>query len=877
MKTESVHKEPNTYTVNIPVQKILKTSHEVMPYLEHIIQIGDNNRTIFGFLPRDAYKQKIEQEKLWVSTDDAGNYLGHLMYGGKYSEIRIYQIYSSPENRTQGVASSLIQEIVKYGEQVSCLNLRADVASDLTAAMRFYQGQGFYALKPRDKQNTTGREVLIFYKRLATPSLLPPENLDLDVISNKTNDITESYVIDLNIFLSLTKNRTEKELITNIMKAALSGEFTLFVTPEFKEELLRNKRNEDALLDLAESTLPVLPSILDNELVPLEKEIHEIVFPNRTSTRKKSSNDASDIRHLAYCVKHKKSAFLTEEKSILNAKRQLHEKYSLMVLSPADFKIEYLGTIENPALSVPLQNENNRIQLLDNPSYSDIDDFLGSLENNHENIETFFKKDVARGVNEKRVALVNDSIFAAYKAQTKGNKHDLIEGMLITDSTEFKSRDAVLEHLLECFLRLVTHSQAKKITLYIMQDAFDLENLCLKRGFQRAGETGNGLTKLIKASAPQLITKGNWKDFRNSFYDQTGISFPALIPNFSIKSQGDAYIHAVKNERGHELPLYKLESFISPSVVLLPERNAVLISIRPAFASDLLSRDDSMLPFPTREEALIRTEKVYYKTPSHKNFFRKGMPVVFYESKSGRGVIGSARIVSTEICSVDTALKTYRKYGVLTKQELDGYSDKSGNVQVIIFDNFIEFPNPLTLKELKNLGCAKANMVGPEKLSFDQLYNILHLGTSMPVKDVIISIQPNYVAKILSGKKTIELRKKPFPANGGVRIWIYTTKPSSSIEATAYVTEYEKDTPENIWKKYRNKCGISKKDFDEYYNGCKEAYALTLSNAKKLSRKIKLTELKELNEGFTPPQYFRYLKHNSSLCNQLLDCLPDKK
>jgi predicted transcriptional regulator len=177
-------------------------------------------------------------------------------------------------------------------------------------------------------------------------------------------------------------------------------------------------------------------------------------------------------------------------------------------------------------------------------------------------------------------------------------------------------------------------------------------------------------------------------------------------------------------------------------------------------------------------------------------------------------------------------------------------------VQVITFDSFKEFRKPVSIKCLQELGCAKANLVGPEIISHDQLWRICHEGMGIHARDVLISIQPDFVAKILSEKKTIELRKKPFPANGGVRIWIYSTSPTSAIEACAFVETVDSDTPENIWGKYQHKCGVSRSDFDTYFDGASEAYAINITHPRKLDKKMKLDDIKHLSDGFTPPQYY---------------------
>jgi predicted transcriptional regulator len=375
---------------------------------------------------------------------------------------------------------------------------------------------------------------------------------------------------------------------------------------------------------------------------------------------------------------------------------------------------------------------------------------------------------------------------------------------------------------------------------------------------------------LCKIPCPPLVTKANWAAFRATFASHTKIELPRLIPPFKTDVRGIATIHAVLNGRGYDANLFDVETLLSPSLIMMPRRAGVILPIHPAFASELLSRPDDMLPFPVGEEALLRLEKAYFRKPTHSKSMSAGMPVAFYESQSGRGVIGCARITSLRITDCENALKLYRNHGVLREAELANYADKQGRVQVITFDSFKPFSRPVPMKRLQELGCAKANLVGPEILKDEQLCRIVQEGMGAPFRDVLLSIQPDFVAKILNGKKTVELRKKPFPANGGTRVWIYSTSPTSAVEAVVHVDAVECDTPENIWHKFQNKIGISRSDFDAYFSGSAEAYALNISNPEKLERRVKLDEIRTLSEGFTPPQYYRYVEHNTKLFDTLV-------
>lgn len=850
---------------------ILRSPKDVLSHLDSIKIATDANRDAFGFNPLGAYQDAIAKGKLWVAADSQGKYLGHLMYGGKPSqELRIFQIYVADACRGSGVAKSLINAIAAYGEELSCLNLRADVASDLSSAVSFWQSLGFCALAPRRKKNASGRDVRIFYKRLSTPSLLPKDELPLSIEANSERTAVDSYVIDLNIFLSLLKKRTNEELIAQIMQAALAGEFSLFVTPEFQSELKREKKNPDPIFDLAETTLPVLDLLDETEFQSLQKEIRGIVFPNRSQTRKGATQDNSDLRHIAHCVQNAKAGFITNETALLRAKEQLRQKYNLTVYSPQDFKIEYIPNAQAEPISVPLSTQGGSIRVSSLRSASQARTFLEGLGASSGELSKIVSKSSARGEHDRKLVTAGDEICAVYVARTKGAKHDLFEGFFLS-AGDFNNREIVFHHLLECFLRHSQALNAKAITFHVRAEDFDLEKCCLERGFQRSTTSAlPGMIALAKIPCPPLVTKSNWSEFRSAFAQHTNIELPQLIPAMKTNAAGLPIIHVAKQGLGYDAELFKLETCLSPTLIMLPERSGVVLPIQPSFASDLLARANDLLPFPLEEGALLRLEKAYFRKPTHTKALAVGMPIAFYESQSGRGVIGCARITSVKVTSSDNALKLYRKYGVLSAATLATYADKSGQVQVITFDNFKEFRHPVSIKRLQELGCAKANLVGPEILTHDQLSRIAHEGMGIHARDVLISIQPDFVAKILNGKKTIELRKKPFPANGGVRVWIYTTNPTSAIEASAFVENVDCDSPDNIWKRYQHKCGVSRADFDAYFAGATEAYGISITRPRKLQKKVKLDELKQLSGGFTPPQYYRYVEHHTALFDALI-------
>ncbi|MCH7499785.1 MAG: GNAT family N-acetyltransferase [Nitrospinae bacterium] len=851
--------------------QILKKPEEVIRYIDQIMSEADKSRSAFGFNSQIVYEESIQREKTWVAIEN-NQYIGHLMFGGRPPYfISIFQIFIKRQDRGKGFGKALLAELQNHAEKQWCLSLKAKVAEDLTTAIDFYQGQGFSAVSKRKKSKTTGREIYVFVKKLNTPSLIFDETLSLRNISTKPGGIlAENYVIDLNIFISLMKNRDYEEVISGIIKAALCGEFNVYVTPEFEVELNRYAIEDDHLLSLAKKAFPVLGKYNDTSLLTKESELRQIVFPGRKMDRKKSRQDDSDLRHLAYCVLSGIEGFVTSEKVILMAGNKLDESYGLKIYSPRDFQVEVLPDNGFYSLDVPIETNKGSLVIIDSPGKAEINNFLKGLADCSGEVRKVLGIRASRGLFEQKAVKENDSLCGIYTIMTRGLKQDILEGYFIASEKDFSGNSLAFEHILEHFLRAIQKFKPRQISFHILEGQVFLEKIILEQGFIRHDNPLSGIWEYIKIPAPLLITKGNWAFFRDTLKRITGIDAPVVMPTSKKDNEGIPIIDLVENQKINKVPVFEIETLLSPSVLLFSNRKGIVLPIKPGFTQSLLSRPYDSLPFPLTQEAYLLLEKAYFRSPRGVGMFEKGLPIIFYESGGGRGAIGCARITSSEVCGVENALKIYRRNGVLSKEQLWKMANKNGKVLVVTFDNFKEFTTPISLKRLHGIGCGKANFVGPELVSPKRLRKVLHEGLGVPDRDVILSVHPSYVSKILSGKKTVELRKKPFPIPEGSRVWIYSTNPVSSISSIAIVKDVFKGSLSDIWKRYKNKCGISEKIYGEYFSGFHEGYAITLENARPLRKKIKLQEIRKWAKNFNPPQYYRFLDHDSKLFSNLI-------
>lgn len=127
-----------------------------------------------------------------------------------------------------------------------------------------------------------------------------------------------------------------------------------------------------------------------------------------------------------------------------------------------------------------------------------------------------------------------------------------------------------------------------------------------------------------------------------------------------------------------------------------------------------------------------------------------------------------------------------------------------------------------------------------------------------PKRDVVLSVRPPYSDKIFEGKKTVELRRRfPVSAPRGTIAYIYSTSPVRAMMGSTEIENVTKLPVAEIWKKFGKMAQITKADFDNYFAGVEEGFALKISNARAFSRPVNLAELRD-RFGFEPPQSFLY-------------------
>jgi predicted transcriptional regulator len=123
---------------------------------------------------------------------------------------------------------------------------------------------------------------------------------------------------------------------------------------------------------------------------------------------------------------------------------------------------------------------------------------------------------------------------------------------------------------------------------------------------------------------------------------------------------------------------------------------------------------------------------------------------------------------------------------------------------------------------------------------------------------LFLSIRPEHGDRILQGAKTVELRRISPLISEGDKVILYFSSPVKAVRATTIVDNVSRLELDDLWRKIKKKAGITKAEFDEYFDGLDEGVAIHIKNVYELPNSVTLSALRRLWPGFVPPQSYRY-------------------
>lgn len=139
---------------------------------------------------------------------------------------------------------------------------------------------------------------------------------------------------------------------------------------------------------------------------------------------------------------------------------------------------------------------------------------------------------------------------------------------------------------------------------------------------------------------------------------------------------------------------------------------------------------------------------------------------------------------------------------------------------------------------------------------------------------IFLSVKPKYAKAILSGRKTVELRRtRPQELRQGSLIVLYASSPVKAVLGTAHVESIVATSPESLWSLVKNSAGVTREEFDLYFRGAAEAVGIFIESPATAPAPYELSAIRRDWPDFHPPQAFRYLRTMGEWATQLISRL----
>ena len=435
----------------------------------------------------------------------------------------------------------------------------------------------------------------------------------------------------------------------------------------------------------------------------------------------------SDRIHLASCIHHRAYGFVTRDAAILQRATELHERYNLRVIAPADLYDSYEEPDAPPSpLTVAVGQQEIKISELHERDRSAAEEFLVGLGIKPSDARACLSPGTTHSPRIRLAARTEKQIIgiASWSAGHGAVRDTLV--YLYIDEDHPGSFNAI-GGLLESAISSGSYGQLRRLDLEISSGQIKTREIAISRGFRPFAHQGVDASRdLTKISMKGMVTKSSWSSFRSELDEFAGLVLPNTMPRYDELTNTGVFLREKARARTSTVSLFDFETLISPGALICAGRPAVMIPIRPEYADELLPSTILQLSTLPGKEAALRLERAYFSGARSRDLLTPGKVVVFYVSRRRQEAVAAARITFSGSLTKTQAVLNLGRQGVLTEDEIHQKANLKGEITAFTFDNLITFPACIPYRELKEMGCiGKTNLVTAEELSHDSLCRIV--------------------------------------------------------------------------------------------------------------------------------------------------------
>ena len=519
--------------------KIISGKHETAPYINEVQNAADEHRNSLGFLPKSVYEEFARRDYLYVLVETTPNgyiYAGHLLFDCTFPRAKIVQMFTLQKYRRSGLATKLINHLKEFLTKKSFTSIYARVAEDLLEANAYWDRQQFYVQKVVEGGSTRKRKILVRCHELESPQLFPSSGINADnPLGLATFHASETplYLLDLNVLFDLSPRRLRHDEAASLFQAERMNFCRLAISAEIRDELQRTAHQGKT--DPMESFISIFPSFplfKNSDSETLLEDLGTMIFPEKKDKSQLSSNDQSDLRHVATVIQRNLAGLITNDSAILAASQQIKSKYGVEVLSPSAFSLEESTPLGNNQFET---SNDSTLTLLD---VSDRDEMtvhalLSKLKLPDATISTSWLPTDSHKRIAARLAVWNDTTLVGYLTWSARDNTGNVIAHAAVDETNIHSLSAariILVYLLE---KLSPNGPYQVRLKFPAQQPY-MRELAFGFGFTRSHEQ-NSLSKIILGG---VLTKKTWNTYQDKLAKKSNLKIPAAIPIYrSIDQQ----------------------------------------------------------------------------------------------------------------------------------------------------------------------------------------------------------------------------------------------------------------------------------------------------------------------------------------------------
>jgi len=637
--------------------------------LSEVLELHKINTTTLGFLPRAAFEKYGNDNQILLAVED-NVLLGYLLFSINSTSNLVYIVHLcvSQNYRKKGIASQLI-EYLKSITQKSYRGIRVRCREDYEAT-KVWSRLNFINKNQIPGRSKTGSTLIVWWYDY------DKEDLFSNKLENTSSKNIIKAVIDANVFFDFNESMLIESDSIALMSDWLLETTELYITPELRNEILRQKdiefrkKSQERISDFQEVWFKQL------DYVRILKRIKNIW--NRESN---DSND-SDIRQLAMTAAAKMNYFITADASILGNASMFLKEFGLSILSPSAFLLAQ-DYFSNKAIysDVSLGGSSFNISRVSVDSFDKIIELF--YDKNYEKKKKFsnsiskFLTDLVH--NELLVISEQDDLYALICISKENNN---LISIPIIRFIKRRYTAELQDYIIGLIINKAKLGDFKEI---IFKDKFITNELCSK--LEKYGFTNlNGTW--IKYLLPSIMNLKELQRYRG-YENQLDLQIAKIESNFSKPN------------------CYLEEKKIWPTKLKDINIPCYIVPIKPEWALHLF---DSALAnqnlFGSLPHLIFNLENVYYKS-AFNNKIMAPSRILWYVSRSKdiKGQIQCLKAASyCDKIIIDEPLKLFnkfKKYGIYQKSDINKLAIGKNQILAFIFSMTELFTNPIKLEDLK--------------------------------------------------------------------------------------------------------------------------------------------------------------------------------